>query len=402
MTGFSRRSVLRALGAAGAASAASGVALSAAPAPAGAAGSGSPDHGRVPDDLRPGGAYDRFVAELAERDEFSGTILVSQRGRTVLSRSYGLADKEREIPNARDTIFATGSVTKLFTAIAVVQLAEREQLRFHQTVGEFLDGFAPEVADAVTVHHLLIHTSGLGDYVQTDAWKEGRQVWDSPEEIMAGISGIVRGQPAPAVPPGDAEAYSNSGYHVLGEIVAAVSGQPYYDYVREHVFGSADMTDADFYTKPAWRDDPRIAIPYTLDAAGDRVDALDQLPYTGAPAGNAHATADGLAGFARALDDDDLLGSLYRGIYLDTKRPGLWSDTQDMPSQVKFNTYGPHALLVNEQWGLGHNGGAPGIGAYLEWYPAQDIVSVVLCNYDAQMTSTIAATARRIAMGGDW
>ena len=71
-----------------------------------------------------------------------------------------------------------------------------------------------------------------------------------------------------------------------------------------------------------------------------------------------------------------------------------------MPRQLRFGTYGPHALLVNNQWAFGHNGGAPGVGAYVEWFPACDVVSVVLSNYDALIAADIAATARRIVMGG--
>lgn len=375
-------------------------------APAGAAeeaadGRGGAGHGPVPEDLRPGGAYDRYVADLAQRDAFSGTILVTHRDRPVLSRSYGMADKRRSIPNRPDTAFAVGSITKCFTGLAITRLAERGDLEFHQELGAFVDGFPAGIADTVTVHHLLLHTAGFGNYLATDAWREGKAEWNSAEELMAETTRIIREtETRLPFPPGSDGKYSNSGYHLLGEVVAKAAGRPYHDYVREHVFRAAGMTGADFHTKSEWRENPLIAHPYALDSAGRRVDVLDDNPVIGLPAGNSHATAADLARFVTALRDHDLLKPAYTDVYLAAKRPGRWSDSRLMPPQVKFNTYGPHALLVNDRWGLGHNGGAPGIGAYLEWYPANDVVSVVLGNYDVQTVSDVAATARKIAMGG--
>lgn len=353
----------------------------------------------MPEGLRPGGAYDRYLADLAERDVFSGTVLVTHGDRPVLSRCYGMADKQRSIPNRPDTVYAVGSVTKCFTGLAVVQLAERGALQLHETLGTYLDGFPAEIADAVTVHQLLLHTAGLGNYLATDAWEVGKDRWHTPEQLMAGTTQIIRQSPL-LFPPGTSEQYSNSGYHLLGEIVAAVSGQPYHDYVRRHIFHAAGMASSDFYTKPRWQQDRRVAHPYALDAAGVRVDVLDDEAYLGLPAGSSHATAADLARFVTVLGSDDLLGPTYTDVYLAGKQPGRWTDSRLMPPQIRFHTYGPHALVINDRWGLGHNGGAPGIGAYLEWYPTNNLVSVVLSNYDAQTVSDVAATARKIAMGG--
>jgi CubicO group peptidase (beta-lactamase class C family) len=356
----------------------------------------------VPAGLRPGAEYDRYVADLAAQDVFSGTVLLTHRGRPLLSRSYGMADKQRSIPNGPDTRYSLASVTKIFTGLAITQLAEPGDLELHHPLGTYLDGFPSEIANTVTVHHMLLHTSGLGDYLRTEAWQTGKDTWDTPEEVMAGITRIIRESPL-VFPPGTSTAYSNSGYHLLGEIVAAVAGRSYHDHVREHIFRAAVMTGSDFYTKPRWRDDPRMAHPYALDPAGQRVEALDGnigIGFIGTPAGNSHATAGDLARFVTALRDGDLLTPVHTDIYLGRKEPGRWTDSRLMPRQPRFGTYGPHALLVKGQWSFGHNGGAPGIGAYVEWYPASDVISVVLSNYDALVTADIAATARRIVTGG--
>jgi CubicO group peptidase (beta-lactamase class C family) len=99
---------------------------------------------RVPPAARPGGAYDRYVAKLAAEDKFSGTILLSHRGRTVLSRSYGMADKEKGIPNDENTAVYLSSASQPFLAVAILQLAQQGRLLLSDTVGTHLNGFAKE------------------------------------------------------------------------------------------------------------------------------------------------------------------------------------------------------------------------------------------------------------------
>ncbi|WP_460491286.1 serine hydrolase domain-containing protein [Dactylosporangium cerinum] len=279
-----------------------------------------PAHADAPADLRPGGAFDRFVARLAAEDAFSGTVLLLHRGRRVLARSYGMANKERSIANGPDTAFALGSITKLFTAVAVVQLVQQGKVSFHGTLGTYLDGFPPDVAGTVTVHHLLTHTSGMGDYMQSPGFWAQAPTWKSIEQAWDGIMAFVRGG-ALAFPPGAGHAYSNSAYQALGAIVAKVSGRSYYDYVREHIFRPAGMTGSDFFTVPQWRDDRRIARPYSSQQSAARVDALDRHIFVGSPAGNSFSTAGDLARFTAALLGDELLSPAYTRLALGPKVP---------------------------------------------------------------------------------
>ena len=118
---------------------------------------------QIPPDTLPGGAYDRYVAELAAEGTFSGVVLLSHRGRTVLSRSYGMADKEKGIPNHEGIAFNLSSAGKPFGAVAILQLAQQGKLKLSDTVGTHLTGFAKDIAEQVTIHHLLSGTSGLSD-----------------------------------------------------------------------------------------------------------------------------------------------------------------------------------------------------------------------------------------------
>lgn len=351
---------------------------------------GAVGHRSVPRDLRPGGDYDRLVARLAAEGSFSGTVLLAHRGRTVLNPSHGMANRELSRPNGPETIFDLASVGKWFTAVAIVQLVRRGQVGLGETVGAYLDGFPAEVADTVTVHHLLTHRSGLGDYQESPAYREQSGTWASEAETMEGLLAIIR-QEGLQFTPGTSSDYSNSGYEVLGGIVAAASGQPYHDYVREHVFAAADMTATGFYTRPERLDDRRIARRYATQPSGERVDLSDQDPFVGTPAGHAFAPAPDMLRFALALQDGTLLPPAYADLALNGKEPSAPGDAPAAEGTVRTTCagYGSNATILDDQRIAGMGGGAPGVSAHLGIYPDLDWVAVTLCNYGSEAVRTL-------------
>lgn len=371
----SRRSVFAALGAAPLA--AGGVLAT--------VGAGRADPDSIPAELRPGGEFDRFVARLAAEDTFSGTVLLTYRDKPVLARSYGMANKERRIPNGPDTIFALASVNKLFTGVAVAQLAQQGKVAYGATLGTYLDGFAPEIADVVNVHHLLTHTSGFGRKAGNPQPPPGSEDWDTIEEAWQGTLAYLRTLPLNFTP-GTSQQYSNDGYFLLDAIVAEVSRQPYHDYLREYVFGAAEMAAADVYTTEERLNDPRIAHSYAPgEPGGDRIDVTATLPlWQGA--GDPYASAPDLARFARAVLDDRLLDRAYTYLTFSPKLPIA-------PDNSWFETYAAGARLQNGQWAVGHNGGGVGISANVDWFPDSGWIAVVLSNYD-DATEPIYTKAR--------
>ncbi|HCT77226.1 MAG TPA: serine hydrolase [Micromonosporaceae bacterium] len=363
-----------------------------------------PQFGRIPESLKPGGELDQFVAAQAAKDEFSGTVLLTYRGRPILSRSHGMANKQLSTPNGPGTIFALASVTKLFTAVAIAQLVQRRKVAYNGKLGAYLGGFPSEVADKVTIHHLLTHTSGLGDHHMTPGFWEKAATWTSADEVMEGINAIIRQSPL-AFAPGAGSKYSNSGYHLLGAIVAQVSGQSYYDYVREHIFGPVGMSSTDFYTRPQWRDDQRIARPYNKLPSGERIDIYNRRLYIGTPAGDAFSTCADMDRFAHALLGEKLLTPAFTQLTLSGKLPmpppmqGPPGAPSGTPPQTAFQCYGPIALMVNNQWTLGHGGGSPGVSTTIDMYPDNRWVVVILSNYDMGTVQPIAGLARRLITG---
>jgi CubicO group peptidase (beta-lactamase class C family) len=129
--------------------------------------------------LVPVGAYDRYIAKLAAEDKFSGVVLLSHRGRTVLSRSYGMADKEKGIRNHEGVAFNLYGGP--FVGLSIVQLAQQGKVKLWDTVGTYLTGFAADIAEQVRIHHLLTGTSGLSfpdhDYQRIFHSKEEQREW---------------------------------------------------------------------------------------------------------------------------------------------------------------------------------------------------------------------------------
>lgn len=382
----SRRTVLAALGVGSVA--ASGLVAGGGPAQA----RGGSD--RVPDTLRPGGELDRYLTQLAEQDTFSGTVLVTRRDRTVLSRSHGMADKARAIPNDANTLFALGSITKLFTATAIHQLAERGLVSYGVPLKTYLSGFRPEIADSVTIHQLLTHTSGVGRPSTNPPRPPGQDQWTTLDEMFAGTVDFIRTLPL-RFNPGSKNDYSNDGYYVLGEIVAKVSGQSYYDYVREHVFAPAGMSTASFPTPAEWRADRRLAHPYDKLGGAEWTDVIGMFDggILASPAGGAFATAADVARFASAFQRDKFHSAAYTHLAVSPKWPLS-------PDNTFFEGYGPSTRYADGRRINGHNGGARGVSTNLDWFPESGWTAVVLGNY-GDSAIPVMRKARQLILASD-
>jgi CubicO group peptidase (beta-lactamase class C family) len=366
--------------------------------------------GKVPAALRPGGSFDRYIRDLAEQDTFSGTVLLAHRGRHVLARSYGMADKEKKIPNTTGTIYAMASASKAFTGLAVVQLAEQKKIKFYEKVGAYLDGFPKEIAEHVTVHQMLTHTSGMTD--PTNSTPQSH-IYKSIKERIEDIARQARAQTL-RFTPGTRKEYSSMGYEVLGELVATVSGQPFHTYVQEHIFAAAGMKSSAYYTRPEWLANERIAHPYMLQKDGSRIDGVRNLDkggttgvagsnsaraFIGSGGGNGFTTAPDMVRFATALRKNDLLKRAYTELYVNSKvsaAPMRGGGSPDPARGEAFHSYGPTSSIYNDQRYISHGGGIAGGSTNWSIYLDLDWVTVVLCNYDLDIETIIAQERKLI------
>jgi CubicO group peptidase (beta-lactamase class C family) len=303
--------------------------------------------------------------ELVAADEFSGTVLLARGDKPIFHKAYGLAVRENNVPNRTDTKFNIGSINKTFTQMAVGQLVEEGKLSFDETLGRYLPDYPNRDAAAkVTIRHLLGMSSGIGDFFGP----EFDAIAKSKLRTLKDYLPLFASKPL-LFEPGTRQQYSNGGYIVLGLIIEKVSGQDYYDYVREHIFKPAGMQNADWYEsdKPT----PGMASGYTREGAGEgpRRNNIDSLPARGSSAGGGYATAEDLVKYSIALRAGKLRLPNFRG------SPSTGTARSNFA-------------------GLGIAGGAPGVNAVLEVNPASGYTLIVMSNYDPPSAEQVAKQFR--------
>ena len=184
---------------------------------------------------------DAYLDTLADAG-FSGTILIAQQGQIVADKAYGYADIANEIPITTETVFDSGSLSKQFTAAAILHLQEQGLLQLDNTLADFFENVPADKAD-ITIHQLLTHTAGFPGYVYID-------------DITATSRGEAQAMAFQAEllsEPGTEHFYSDTGYGVLAIIVELVSGQSFQTYLRENLFTPAGMENTGFYNDPRWQ-----------------------------------------------------------------------------------------------------------------------------------------------------
>ncbi len=318
-------------------------------------------------------ALKRRIDELVRQERFSGSVLIARQGKAVFSDVRGMQDREKKVPNRLDTKYNLGSMNKMFTAVAVAQLARHGKLKFTDPVGKHIPDYPnPDVAKKVTIHHLLTHTGGTGD-IFGPKFRANLEKLKTPKDYIA-----LYGKRAPAFEPGSRFAYSNYGLVLAGAIIERVSGMSYYDYIRKNIYARAGMNNSDSY----WKNEttPNLAKGYTSFEGPPRYH-YDSLPMRGSPAGGGYSTCEDLLRFATALTGHKLLDAEHTKI-LTTGKSGA----------PPGNSYG-YGFGVSNQSGVrsfGHGGGAPGINADLKIFPDSGYVIVVMTNLDPPGASRVS------------
>lgn len=320
-----------------------------------------------PEDLRVArmtaqGAIDALVAKAdaqAAKDAFSGVLLFANGDDVLLQRAWNRAGAPADAPVTLDTRFRIGSMNKMFTAVATLQLVHAGRLSLDGTVGDYLPGYPNAEIAKVTVRQLLTHSGGTGDFFgpEFDAQRLSLRTHDDYVRLF--------GARGPTHAPGAEQRYSNYGFLLLGAIIERASGQSYYDYIDTHVFAPAGMQRSG--SLPEDVDVPGRATGY-MRKDGAWVDAADTLPYRGTAAGGGYTTAGDLLKFARAL----LAGALLP--------PELLAEATR--NQTPWYGYGFMSRVQDGVRMFGHGGGAPGMNGDLRVYPDHGIVVVGLANVD--------------------
>jgi CubicO group peptidase (beta-lactamase class C family) len=329
---------------------------------------------------------DVYVDKLVAHDLFSGSIAVARSGVILYARACGLANKSFGVPNRLDTKFNLGSMNKMFTSIAIGQLVQAGKLAYTDIIGSYISDYPnQDAARKVTIHQLLTHTSGLGDYF-TDEYDR------TPKDRLRSVKDyfpLFASKPL-EFEPGTRFSYSNAGFMVLGAIIERVSGEDYFEYVRRHIYAPAGMNDTDAYEMD--RVVPNLAIGYVSQSPAGAYDPsrswnnLYLHVIKGGPAGGGFSTAPDLIRFATALTSHTLLDAAHTDIVLAPKVDPEWGNDE-------LYAYGFGVRRTNGVVSVGHSGGFAGVNATLHILPRTGYAIAAMSNYDPPGAQFVAEEA---------
>jgi CubicO group peptidase (beta-lactamase class C family) len=319
---------------------------------------------------------DEVARYYVDEHQFMGSVLVARGDEVLFSKAYGSANLEWNVPNTLNSKFRIGSITKQFTAAAILLLEERGKLKLDDPIKTYYPN-APAAWDAITLRHLLGHTSGIPNYTNTpdipriSAWRA------TPEELVK----PVQDKPL-EFQPGAQMRYSNTGYVLLGMAIEKASGTSYAAFLKQNIFDPLGMKDSGYDENALVL--PQRAAGYSR-APGGLVNASYVDMTTPFAAGALYSTVEDLLRWERALFGKKVLSD---------------ASLEKMTTSGKGH-YGMGVSLVEEAGRpiIQHGGGIPGFNAKLMYYPNSDVVTVALSNLNGPGADSIAQKLGLLAHG---
>ena len=325
---------------------------------------------------------DQLLSEQFKASETGGTALIAKKGQIIYKKAFGMANLELNIPMQADNVFRIGSISKQFTAVAILQLMEQGKLGLQDDITKFISDY-PTHGHKITIEHLLTHTSGIQSYTGMKDFENISRLDKKPEELIA----FFKNQPMEFAP-GTKWNYNNSGYFLLGYIIEKVSGKTYPEYVEETFFKTLGMTNS-YYGS-----DSKIiknrASAYSKNESGFvNAEPLSMtLPYA---AGSLQSTVEDLYKWNQALHSFKLV-----------KKESLdKAFTSYILADGKKTNYGYGWSMGNIQGSptIEHGGGIPGfltMGIYL---PKEDVFVTIFSNCDCKSPDELAVKLAGLAIG---
>jgi len=306
---------------------------------------------------------DKYLNAHVKNLDFSGSVLITREGKILFSKSYGLADYENNVPNRLNTKFRLGSLTKPFTALAVLILQEKKKLNIEDHIIKFIPEYPN--GDEIKIHHLLTHSSGIPNYTAFNQYKMLMKHRKTPFELIE----IFKDQEL-VFKPGTKFEYSNSGYVVLGIIIEKNSGKPYEDYLTESIFDPLEMRDTGFdHHFSIIKDRARGFIK-----AGDTFENAEYIhPSNAYSAGGLYSTVNDLLKFVKAIEENKLVSE------------ETWNNIFESFCPTGYGSFYGYGWFIDEVYGkkrINHPGGIQGFSSHLSMMPEEKINIILLCNLE--------------------
>ncbi len=313
---------------------------------------------------------DKVLNDLTEREAFTGAVLVAKNGEVLLSQGYGLADRDKNLPNTPQTKYRLGSITKQFTAMAILMLQAQEKLNLQDPICRYISE-CPITWQDITIHHLLTHTSGIPNLTDFRDYQATKATPSPPEQTIA------RFKEKPLdFPPGEQWSYSNSGYIVLGYIIEQASGLSYEAFLHQYIFEPLQMKDTGYD-----HNDGSLAIGYTgtrgLWREADYIDMT--IPFA---AGGLYSTVEDLYRWDQALYTEQFVSKDLVDL--------MFTPQAEMPVADLSYGYGWGVGEMNNHRVVGHGGGIEGFATEIRRYLDDKVTIIVLSNRDTTGVGSIA------------
>jgi CubicO group peptidase (beta-lactamase class C family) len=311
----------------------------------------------------PAAAVDKLLVAHTDSGDFSGAVLVEKNGIPILKKAYGKANLELQVPNYTKTKFRIGSITKQFTAAAILLLAERRKLTLQSKLCEFLDG-CPVAWSLITVHQLLTHTSGIPEILSLEEFQKSLTLPSPPQMTARRLMKYPL-----AFRPGEKFNYSNSDYVLLALVIEKVAGVPYGQFLRENILGNFSMNSSG-------NDDSREILPDRALGYMKRNDKIINAEYidmtlpTGS--GSMYSTIEDMQRWKAVFTPGRLLSKQSLDAMLKSYIKADWGDGVGYGWFIGHDPHG-HEFYA-------HLGGINGFAANVRYYPAEDLYVVVLSN----------------------
>lgn len=326
--------------------------------------------------------------EMYARDQFSGIILVKKRAETLYQFAIGEANRCHHVPHTLDTVFRIASISKMFVAVAVLQLIEQGKFDFETGVVQYLGLSGIKIPNNVTVFHLLTHTSGIADYFDENEHGQdefGLLFRNKPNYTFRTPSDYLPlfvGQP-PIFPAGEKFYYCGAGYILLGLMIEQAVGLTFVDYIRANIFDRIGLIKTDYYDfADVVENMAEGYVPVYAKIDEKKIIGWQRNIYTtssvGAPDGGAYSTAEELISFFQALRAGQLLSPEMTKKMTSPHVPD-WNDDEEM-WEYGFANWFVTCQKSGKLTRFGHPGEEPGISCRMFYYPPQDVDVVVLAN----------------------
>jgi len=318
-----------------------------------------------------------YLKPLLDEDLISGSVLIAKGDAVLVSRGFGPANREYNQPCTPETRFRLASVSKQFTATAIMMLEEAGKLSVEDSLSQYIPDY-PRGGE-ITLHHLLTHTSGVINYSRLE---DHYRVWCMPHTLEQVIDRFK--QKPLQFNPGERWAYSNSGYVLLTYIIEKVSGLTYEEYLKQHIFKPLDMAHSgvDRHTAVI----PKRATGHYNDGQGIVQAPYLDMAYTSG-AGGLYATTGDLYKWDRALYGERLIS--------ESSKKRMFT-----PYKAKYG-YGWFITEMDGHRLIEHRGGLNGFLTQIYRFVDDDVVVITLFNYVSTFTRQVNRDLAALALGGD-